>query len=746
MAEKTTTLHVYGMRCAGCVSAVEKGLTAVPGVGEASVNLATGEATISHEATTTAEQLSHAIADAGFEAAMASADQTDETDARPDRSEPGELTLPGLVVASILAAAVMLLMFLWHAPASAWAQMALATPIQFWLGRPFYRGAWHALRNGRAEMDTLVALGTSAAWGYSAFVTIAMLFHGPGGEGGMVHVYFDTAVMILVLIAVGRMLEKRARRHAGDAIAGLMDLQPPQAIVIRDGEEQTIAAAQVERGDHVRIRADQRIPVDGTIIEGESSVDQAIVTGESLPVEVGPGSSVIGGTLNLSGTFLMEATRTGRDTVLSQVIDLVRRAQASKSRIQRLVDRISGVFVPIVVVIALLALGGWSLAGESLKGLMSMIAVLIIACPCALGLATPMAIMVGTGLGARRGILIKDTAVLERAGKLTHVILDKTGTLTDGRAAVTAIEPLDGSGMDESQVLQLAASVEAASNHPLGRAMVNAAATRGVDTIGVEQFASITAGGVRGRVDGREIIVGRLSTLREQGIGVTEEVEQHFNEATARHRTAVMVAVDGRPVAVIGFADTIRPEAARVVGQLQSMGLTVLMITGDSEQAARQVAETLGIDEKIAEVFPADKQGQVEKLREQGAIVAMVGDGVNDAPALAAADLGVAMGRGPGGEGGGTDIAMDAGHVVLVGGQLSAVPVAISLSRATMQRIWLGLGWAFIYNVALIPVAALGLLHPMFAAVAMSASSISVVLNALYLKRKRLAGAEDGRG
>ncbi len=735
MAEQTTTLHVYGMRCAGCVSAVERGLAAIPGVHRATVNLATGEATVAHESATTPQQLATAIEKAGFEADADAGDseQAQAATARPDRSEHGELTLPGLIIAAAMAAAVMLMMFLWHTPASAWAQLALATPIQIWLGRPFYRGAWHALKNGRAEMDTLVALGTTAAWGYSTFVTVFHFY-----EDIHAHIYFDTAVMILVLIGLGRMLERRARRSAGDAIAGLMELQPPQAIVLRNGQEQTIPASQVRPGDRVRVRADQRIPVDGTVSEGESSVDQAVVTGESLPVEVAPGAAVIGGTLNLGGSFIMEATRTGRATVLSQVIDLVRSAQASKSRIQRLVDRVSGVFVPIVVVVALLALGGWAVLGDGERGLISMIAVLIIACPCALGLATPMAIMVGTGLGARRGILIKDTAVLERAGKLTHVVLDKTGTLTDGRATVTDIEPLDGASMDERAILRLTASVEAASSHPLGRALVSAAERRGIATEPVEGFNSITAGGVRGRVDGHEVIVGRFSTLAEQGVEGLEAVQGRWQSALKGRRTAVMVAVDRRPVGIIGFADTIRAEAGEVVARLKKMGLAVTMMTGDHEQAARRVADELGIDHVIAEVFPADKQGEVEKLRGQGQVVAMVGDGVNDAPALAAADLGIAMGRGPGGEGGGTDIAMDAGHVVLVGGQLRSVPAAIALSRATMRRIWLGLGWAFIYNIGLIPVAALGLLHPMFAAAAMSASSISVVLNALYLRRMRI--------
>ncbi len=724
-----TTLQVHGMRCAGCVASVEKGLRNTPGVSDASVNLATGDAVVSHDKSQVdAAQLVEAVSKAGYEA------EAGESEAAGGHThETGDLSLRQLLIAGLAAVAIMALaMIRPHANWSHWVQFALALPLQIWLGRPFYKGAWQAAKSGRAEMDTLVALSTTVAFGYSVVATVA----------GFGTVYFETAVMILVLIGLGRVLEGRARRRAGDAIRGLMELQPAEAQVIRNGETKTIAVSEIRQGDHVRVRPGQRVPVDGKVVDGESTIDKSMVTGESEPIEIGKHDEVIGGTLNQTGAFTVEATATGKSTVLSQIIEMVRRAQASKARIQRIVDRVAGVFVPIVVAISIVALAGWWITGEPVYGLRAMIAVLIVACPCALGLATPTAMMVGTGLGAKHGILIKDASVLERAGQLTHVILDKTGTLTVGRASVSDVKRIeyasnggeDGAGLSEEEILQLAASVETSSEHPLGKALVNYAYERGIELSDVSDFQSITAGGVRGKVDGHEVVVGRFQTLREEGVSDLDEVKPQWQQHLEEARTAVMVAVDGRAVALIGYNDTIKPEAGDIVARLHKAKLRVTMMTGDHEAAAKRVAEQVGIDDVMAEVVPSEKQSKVESLRNEGKVVAMVGDGINDAPALAAADLGIAMGGGEEGKGGGTDIAMDAGDVVIVGGQLVGVPRAISLSRATMRRIWIGLFWAFIYNLVLIPFAAFNIIHPMIAAAAMSLSSVSVVGNALYLR------------
>lgn len=759
-------LNIYGMRCAGCVSAVEKSLLSVPSVSSASVNLATGEARVTWAEPGEADALVEAIRKAGFDA-EASESAGDGAGRRDE--EPYEVTsrLWVLIPAGFLAAFVMVLHLKFHHVTWAdWTQFVIGTVIQVWFGRPFYRGAWHALKQRRADMDTLVAMGTTVAYGFSTLVLLV-----PAVKGDL---YFDTSVMILVLIGLGRRLEQRARRSAGEAIRGLMDLQPPTALVMRDGEAVEVPVGQVRVGDELLVKSGRRIAVDGEVIEGRGSVNQAILTGESMPAEIEPGDEVIGGTTNVSGSFTFRATRTGKQTMLSRIIDQVREAQAAKSRIQRLVDRISGVFVPVVVVIALLSMAGWSVAGRAEVGLFAMIAVLIVACPCALGLATPMAMMVGTGIGARRGILIKNTRALEQAGKITHIILDKTGTLTEGRPELKKLEPLTGAGVSRTELLGLAATVEVRSDHPLGRAMVEAAEQEGIEVGAVEQFADMAAGGVRGEVGGRMVMVGRPKTLAEQGVEGIDEHSEVWESWSSEPYTVVMIAVDGRPAGLASFGDRIREEAKAVVGRLHGLGLTVMMMTGDQQAAAEQVAREVGVDRVEAGVFPGDKQAMVVRLQGEGHRVAMVGDGVNDAPALAAADLGIAMGasgagggrggdpsaagsgeetaapvdgsgggsgstsRGSGGSGGGgTDIAMDSGDLVLVGGRLTGVPVAIELSRATFWRIKTGLGWAFIYNIALIPLSAAGMLNPMWAAAAMSLSSVSVVINALTLRMKK---------
>jgi P-type Cu+ transporter len=775
-----TTLRIDGMRCAGCVSAVEKQLKAVPGVSDAAVNLATGKAAVTHEAVAPAA-LVKAVESAGFEA-----QHLDDGDGHGEEDEPhighhaaghahdtgSRLTSPTFLGCAILSVIVFALSMgpmavgIHHLPAwNLWTQLVLATVVQVLLGRPFYRGAFKSLRHGRAEMDTLVAMGTTVAWGYSVVVVVIAQV-----TGGHADVYFETAVMILVLVGLGRRLEARARSSAAEAIRGLMALAPPTAVVIRDGGEQTIPAAEVRVGDVVLVRPGQTVPVDGAIIEGRSEIDQSIMTGESVPVTVDEGDAVIGGTVNQGGAFTFRAQRTGRRTVLAQIVRLVEQAQGSKAKIQRLADAVAGVFVPIVIAIAVATLLVWGLLGSSWStGVYAMIAVLIVACPCALGLATPAAIMVGTGLGARHGILIKDAAAFERAGKLTHVILDKTGTLTKGKPQVTdllltdpppmltpAASPSDtdrdndvetpGTPVDRDMMLRLAAGVEQRSEHPLGRSVVRAARQQGLNIPDVDGFERLDGGGVTGRVEGHVVIVGRVAVLEQRLVRDIESVAAVRDRLDEVSKTSVAVAIDNQAVGIIGFADELKEDAPQVVAALHNLKLKTVLMTGDRRSIARAVAERLGIDDVEAEVLPQDKQARVAQLQQRGEVVAMVGDGINDAPALAAADVGIAMGAaldgadGGSGDanasgGGGTDIAMAAGHIVLVGAALSAIPRAISLSRATRRRIVMGLFWAFGYNVLLIPVAAAAWLNPMLAAVAMSLSSVSVVANALWLRR-----------
>lgn len=613
-----------------------------------------------------------------------------------------------------------LLGMVWHTPVSAWLQFLLATPIQVVLGYGFYVGAWRGLRRFRADMDTLVALGTSVAYGYSVVATV----------GGQSIVYFDTAVVILVLIGLGRLLETRIKHSAAAAIRSLVNLQPPQAIVVRHGDQVTVTVDQVVPGDVVVVKPGQYVPTDGVVIEGQSTVDQSTFTGESVPVDVGPGSSVIGGTVNQTGAFRFRTTKTGRNTMLSQVIELVRQAQGSKAHIQRFADQVAAIFVPGVLVIAALTVVIWGLNGAWTTGLNATVAVLIVACPCALGLATPMAILVGTGLGAQHGILIKDAAALERAGKLSHLILDKTGTLTAGRLTVKEVIPAEPA-TDRNQLLRLAASVEHLSEHPLAEAIVRHARQRGLDLVPVTDFQSTTAAGVRGRIEGQTVVIGRIAALRQQGVVGLDDLLETRHQSLDATQTTVAVAIDGRFAGWIALEDKLKPNARQVVTQLRHLGLKVILMTGDHPSPATVIAQELGIQPQdvMAQVMPEDKQAKVTELQQKGHVVAMVGDGINDAPALAAADIGIAMG-------GGTDIAMEAGHVVLVSGDLHALIRAIRLSRATMRRIYGGLFWAFVYNLVLIPVAATGNLHPMFAAGAMSLSSASVVLNALWLRRR----------
>lgn len=748
-----TKLNIQGMNCASCVSHVERALQTVEGVESASVNLATEEAQVhwrdsmhdgGHDQGHVNEHndgavdaLINAVQKAGYQASVVNRDRVGD-DSHGDHGHghhhadsPASIWRWRVVLGIVLTLPVFILGMAWMTRTSAWIQFGLSLPVQLVVGWPFYVGAWKAAKRWQPNMDTLVALGSSVAFVYSIYLLLrgadATLAH-----DAAFHVYFETAAMIVTLIAVGKLLESRARSNAAAAISQLMDLQPHDVTVFRDGEEKSIPARDVVVDDIVLVKPGQRVPVDGIIEQGNSAIDQSMLTGEPMPIEVGPGDDVVGGTLNQTGSFRFRAKVVGEQTVLSQIVELVKDAQNSKARIQRIADNVAGWFVQAVMVIALLTLLGWGLlsGGETPwhDGLFAMIAVLIVACPCAMGLATPAAIMVGTGLGAKEGILIKDAAALERAGKLTHVVLDKTGTITEGRPAVHAFVASEAFSDDTNanEVLQFAASVEAQSEHPLAAAIVAYAKQRDIELLNTEAFESETAAGVTAKVQGKTIAVGSPSWMQSRGVTLPEKASSEQADADGFGST-VDVAIDGQHAGRFDVRDTLRTTAKQVIASLRDLNTKVVLLTGDNASAARHIADQVGIDEVIADVKPAQKKAAIERLQADGHVVAMVGDGINDAPALAVADVGIAIGAG-------TDIAKEAGHIVLVGDRLEALPRAIRLSRATMRRIHAGLFWAFFYNTALIPLAAFGLLQPMWAAAAMALSSVSVVVNALWLR------------
>ncbi len=612
-----------------------------------------------------------------------------------------------------------------------WLQLALISPVMFYAAAPIHRTGWLALRHRAADMNTLITLGTTAAFSYSLLVTVA-----PGMFPADVRdVYYEAVGVILTLILLGRLLEAKAKAGTGEAIRALIGLQPRTARVMRGGAEVEIPVDQVVLGDEILVRPGERIPVDGDLLTGSSSVDESMVTGESMPVTKSPGDLVVGATVNQTGAFTMRATRVGRDTVLSQIVRMVQQAQASRAPIQRLADRASGVFVPVVILIALATFAIWFVAGPTpalTQALVTAVAVLIIACPCALGLATPLSIMVGTGKGAQAGILIRSAAALETAHTLDTIVLDKTGTLTAGTPILTDIVTLSDSTVEE--LLQYAASIEARSEHPLATAIVAAAESRNLTTLDVVDFDSVTGMGVRGRVNGHDILVGTRRLLRAHDVDVTP-LDDTVDRLADDGKTAMLIAVDGQPAGVVAVADTIKPDAAAAVAALQDMGLDVHMLTGDNPRTAAAIARQAGITHVLAEVLPEHKAAEVQRLQAEGKRVGMVGDGINDAPALAAADVGLAIGTG-------TDVAIEAADITLMSGALHGVVTAISLSRATMRNIRQNLFFALIYNGIGIPIAA-GLLYPAFglrlspviAAAAMAASSLSVVANANRLRR-----------
>jgi Cu+-exporting ATPase len=602
----------------------------------------------------------------------------------------------------------------------------LVTPVQFIGGWGFYKGAWTAIRTRTVNMDFLIALGTTTAYVYS----VAVIFFPDvlPVEVEERDVYFEVSAVIIAFVLLGKYMEEIIKTRSSAAVRKLMDLRPALAHVIRDGSETEIPAEQVMAGEVLVVRPGERIPTDGTVLDGASAVDESMLTGESMPVEKRPGAALIGGTLNRSGLLRLRATRVGADTALAQIIRLVEEAQASTAPVQRLADEVTRYFVPAVVGVAVLAFAGWWLAGDFPQGLLAFIAVLIIACPCALGIATPAALMVGVGKGAEAGILIRGAEVLERARQLTSVVFDKTGTLTRGEPNVTDVLPL--AAADEREVLRLAAAVEVGSEHPLGEAIVRAARHRGIALPAVAGFEAIPGHGIRGRVDGRAILLGNRRLFGREGIDPAP-AEAAMTRLEAAGKTAMLVGADGALVGVVGVADTLKPEAREAVASLLAEGIEVVMLSGDNRRTAEAIGRELGIDRVIAEVLPADKARVIRDLQGQGKVVAMVGDGVNDAPALAAADIGIAIGSG-------SDVAKETGGIILVRDDVREVVAAIRLSRATLRRIKQNLFWAFIYNSIGIPVAALGFLNPIIAAAAMALSSLSVIVNSALLRRMRL--------
>jgi Cu+-exporting ATPase len=752
-------LPIEGMTCASCVRRVEKGLAKVPGVTAANVNLATERATVAYDpVVANLATLRTAVERAGYRVGEVSAAESAPTAQPPatrsaapetavdprERERDRELAdlKRNWMVSLVIGLVMMAEMYLplgWDMAVVAPLLLIQATLVQVWAGGVFYRTAWAAARHGATNMSTLVAVGTSAAYGYSAFVTLWPQL--AARWGFPFHLYYEVAVIVIALILLGRWLEARAKKQTGAAIKALIGLQAKTARVIRNGIEQDIPVEQVIVGDLVRVRPGEKVPVDGVVTEGRSALDESMLTGESLPVDKEPGDTVIGATLNKTGSFIFRATKVGRDTTLAQIVRLVEQAQGSKAPMQRLADTISSYFVPIVLVLAALTFAAWFVFGPSpVFALTATIAVLIIACPCALGLATPTAIMVGTGKAAEYGILVRGGEALEMTRKIDTIVLDKTGTLTRGKPAVTAVVTTDG--LTEREILRLAAAAEVGSEHPLGEAIVLRARELGVDLPAVAAFRSVTGKGIEAEIEGRTVTIGNRALMAQTGIGL-DGLESPAEELARTGATPIYVTVDGRPAGLIAVADTLKPESREAVAELAALGLEVWMLTGDNRATADAIARDVGIapEHVLAEVLPEEKAAKVTALQAQGKTVAMVGDGINDAPALAQADLGIAIGTG-------TDVAIAASDITLIGGDLRTIVTAIALSRKTVGTIKQGLFWAFGYNVVLIPVA-MGLLWPVFgivlnpvlAAAAMAMSSVSVVTNALRLRGFRPAAS-----
>ena len=750
---RETSFGVTGMTCASCVGRVERALEKVPGVLDANVNLANEKATVRYLAgEVQLLDLEKAAEGAGYDVTRGEESSVEDSHEREYKKLKADFILAAALTALIIIGSMPMMLGLEPPIPMMWLAfvlLGLATPVQFWAGRRFYRGAWGALRHGQANMNTLVVMGTSAAYLYSAVAALV-----PGlFAAGRADVYFDTSALIITLILLGRLLEARAKGRTNEAIKKLAGLQAKTARVLRGGEELDVPLENVRVGDVVVVRPGEKVPVDGRVVSGGSAVDESMITGESIPVTKREGDEVIGATMNTSGSFRFEATKVGEDTALYQIMRMVEEAQGSKAPIQRLADRISALFVPAVIGVAVVTFAVWLLFGPEPAltfALLNTVAVLIIACPCAMGLATPTSIMVGPGKGAESGILIRGGEALEGAHKLDTVVLDKTGTLTRGTPELTDVVVLDG--MHEEELLRLLASAERASEHPLGESIVRAATHRGLPLGELEAFEAVSGGGIRACVDGRKLLVGSRRFLSESGIseyGLASRDEELAREG----KTPIIVAVDGELAGLVAVADMVRDESREAVDRLHALGLEVAMLTGDNCRTAEAIARELGVDRVVAEVRPEDKVAEVKRLQAEGKRVGMVGDGINDAPALAQADVGIAIGTG-------TDVAMEASDLALISGDVRGVARAIMLSKATVRNIKQNLFWAFAYNVALIPVAAgvlyplftegsvpeilrpvlgeYGFLNPILAAGAMALSSVTVVSNALRLRRAKV--------
>jgi len=745
IAKASAEFPVTGMTCVNCAANVERTLKKkVPGVLGAAVNFAAERVHVDYvPGLTGIDEMLAAVEAAGY-GALRPADTPEDEDAEQAarRAEIADQTRKFAVGAAFTLPLFFLsmgrdfgILGLWsHAAWANWLLLALATPVQFFTGWDYYTGGWKSLRNRSANMDVLVAMGSSVAYFYS----LALLFYPPLGE----HVYFETSAVIITLIKLGKMLEARTKGKTGGAIRKLMDLRPKTATVRLEREEKTIPLTMVQVGDTLVVRPGESIPVDGVILEGASAVDESMLTGEPLPVDKAPGDPVAGGTINGEGLLLFRATRVGRDTALARIIRLVQEAQGSKAPIQALADRVAAVFVPAVILIAFFTFFLWrTLGGAFVPAMIRLVAVLVIACPCALGLATPTAIMAGTGKGAEQGMLFKKSEALETATKLDTIVFDKTGTLTLGKPLVADIVPLEPSSFDSDALLRIAASLERGSEHPLGRAIVREAEDRRIELLSPETFRASRGMGVSGSVDGRPVMVGKPGWFKDQGFDLAPVMDA-LNALRSEGKTVMLVLVEERPAGLIAVADRVKPEAAAAVQALHAARMRVVMLTGDNRETAEVIAAEVGIDDVVAEVRPEDKSARIKTMQDAGHRVGMVGDGINDAPALAQADVGMAIGTG-------TDVAIETADIILASGSLKGVPRAIALSRLTMRTVRQNLFWAFFYNVALIPIAAgilapfaafpdfLRHLHPILAALAMATSSVTVVSNSLLLYRRK---------
>lgn len=742
MNQNKKTFSIKGMHCASCVMVLERSLKKVDGVLQATVNLATEKATVTYDpARVTDDKLSSAVSNVGYQALITEEIKTEDDEQKEKQQELKSLRFK-VIVSLVLGSLI-----LWGgfpglmktAPMilqNFWVQLLLATPVQFWAGFAFYRATISALKHRTANMDTLVAIGTTVAYVYSVFVTVLPQLVTRVGIEPMP--YFDTAAIIIGLILLGRYFEAKAKAGTSEAIKKLIGLQAKTARVLRDGKEIDLPISEVVIGDIIRVRPGEKIPVDGVIADGESSIDESMITGESMPVDKAKGDVVVGATMNKTGSFTFKATKIGGETMLAQIIKLVQEAQGSKAPIQRLADLVSSYFVPVVLMLAILTFAVWYIFGPAptlLFALLNMVAVLIIACPCAMGLATPTAIMVGTGKGAEHGILIKDAESLETAHKINTIVFDKTGTLTKGQPEVTDIVSFGSINKDE--LLKLAGSIEKGSEHSLAEAIVKAAETKQFSLSKVEKFQAIPGHGVEGIIDGKRIIFGNKRLMDKENIDISSAIKQ-ISDMEDNGKTVMMISTENKLIGLIAVADIIKESAIEGLLALQKLGIEVAMITGDNKRTASAIGNKLGIKRILAEVLPDQKEAEVRKIQAEGKVVAMVGDGINDAPALAAADVGIAMGTG-------TDVAIEAADITLINKDLRSVAMAVVLSKKTMRTIRLNLFWAFSYNVILIPVA-MGalypffhlLLNPIFASVAMATSSVSVVSNSLLLKRKSI--------